>query len=160
VPIADVPLSPIVTRNAPVREKKGIMAILDDRDDERYAVGRDVFVRMWGEEGISRFEANIEAVSPDLLSFIMEFVAGDVWTRNAIDAKTRSLVTIAVLGTLGRSRQLGEHVEGAISNGATEEEIVETLLHLSAYAGFPAAWDSLEVARRVFRTRHRRPRKS
>ena len=89
----------------------------------------------------------------------MEFVAGQVWTRNVIDARTRSLITLAVLGTLGRSRQLGEHVEGALNNGATEDEIIETLLHLSAYAGFPAAWDSLEVASPPYsRHRHRRPR--
>jgi 4-carboxymuconolactone decarboxylase len=128
-----------------------------DENDGRYAEGREVFARMWGEESISRFEDNLDAISPDLRRFIMEFVAGEVWTRGVIDAKTRSLITLAVLGTLGRTKQLGEHVEGALSNGATEEEIVETLLHLSAYAGFPAAWDSLEIARRVFKTRHRRP---
>jgi 4-carboxymuconolactone decarboxylase len=126
-------------------------------EPERYEQGRELFVRMWGEESIARFESNMQALSPDLLRFIMEFVAAEVWTREAIDPKTRSLVTIAVLGALGRSRQLAEHVEGALNNGATEEEIVETLLHLSAYAGFPAAWDSIDVARRVFKTRHRRP---
>ena len=122
----------------------------------RYELGRETFVRMWGERAISRFEDNLTGVSPDLLQFIMEFVAGELWTRDALDPRTRSLITISVLGTLGRSRQLAEHVEGALSNGATEAEIVEKLLHLSAYAGFPAAWDSLEVARRVFNTRHRR----
>lgn len=129
----------------------------EDQENARYDMGRDVFVRMWGEEAITRFESNIRDLSPDLLRFIMEFVAAEVWTREAIDTKTRSLVTIAILGAMGRTRQLGEHVEGALNNGATEEEIVETLLHLSVYAGFPAAWDSLDVARRVFRTRHRRP---
>jgi 4-carboxymuconolactone decarboxylase len=129
------------------------------RETERYTAGREIFVRIWGEEAISRFEGNVEALSPDLLRFIMEFVAGDVWARDGIDPKTRSLVTIAVLGTLGRTRQLAEHVEGALNNGATEGEIVETLLHLSAYAGMPASWDSLDTARRVFRTRHRRPGK-
>jgi 4-carboxymuconolactone decarboxylase len=128
----------------------------ENREDRRYLPGREVFVRMWGEEAIARFESNVEALSPDLLRFILEFVAGDVWTRDGLDPKTRSLITLAILGTLGRTRQLAEHVEGAINNGASEEEIVETLLHLSAYAGFPAAWDSLETARRVFKTRHRR----
>ncbi|MBV9281939.1 MAG: carboxymuconolactone decarboxylase family protein, partial [Chloroflexi bacterium] len=117
----------------------------ENREDRRYLLGREVFVRMWGEGGIERFESNIEALSPDLLRFILEFVAGDVWTRDGLDPKTRSLITLAILGTLGRTRQLAEHVEGAINNGASEEEIVETLLHLSAYAGFPAAWDSLET---------------
>ena len=129
-------------------------------DDEQYAAGREIFARMWGEESISRFEANVESLSPDLLHFLMEFVACKLWSRDVIDGRTRSLVTIAVLGTLGRNKQLAEHVEGALNNGATEEEIVETLLHLTAYAGFPAAWDSLETARRVFKTRHRRPGKS
>jgi len=134
-----------------------MVEVSDERDSQRYTAGRDVFVRMWGEEAISRFESNLESISPDLLTFIMEFVAGEIWSRDVLDARTRSLITLAVLGTLGRNRQMGEHVEGALNNGATEEEIVETLLHLSAYAGFPAAWDSLEVARRVFKTRHRRP---
>ena len=128
-------------------------------ESERYTAGREVFVRIWGEEAISRFEGNVEALSPDLLRFVMEFVAAEVWARDGIDPKTRSLITIAVLGTLGRTRQLAEHVEGALNNGATEAEIVETLLHLSPYAGVPAAWDSLDTARRVFRTRHRRPGK-
>jgi 4-carboxymuconolactone decarboxylase len=112
---------------------------------------------MWGEEAIARFESNLESISPDLLRFIMEFAAGELWTRDALDPKTRSLVTLAILGTLGRTRQLAEHIEGALNNGASEQEIVETLLHLSGYAGLPAAWDSLEVAHRVFKTRHRRP---
>lgn len=130
--------------------------VAEEREDARYERGRDVFVRMWGEERISRFEGNLEGLSPEFRRLIMEFAAGDIWSRDGIDAKTRSLITIAVLGVLGRDRQLAEHVEGALGNGATEEEIVETLLHLSAYAGFPAAWDSLDIARRVFRTRHRR----
>ncbi|HEX8917748.1 MAG TPA: carboxymuconolactone decarboxylase family protein [Chloroflexota bacterium] len=130
---------------------------MTDEPDERYQQGREMFARMWGDESIRRFEANLGAVSPDLLHAIMSFAAGEIWTRQGLDPKMRSLITIAVLGTLGRSRQLGEHIEGAIGNGATEEEIIETLLHLSVYAGFPAAWDSLEVARRVFKTRHRRP---
>jgi len=130
-----------------------------DSDNDRYLTGREVFVRMWGEDSIQRFESNVDALSPDLLRFIMEFVAGDVWSRDGIDPKTRSLVTIGVLGALGRSKQLAEHIEGALNNGATEAEVVETLLHLSVYAGFPAAWDSIDTARRVFRTRHRRPGK-
>ena len=133
---------------------------MTDEADERYQQGREVFARMWGEESIRRFEVNLGDLSPDLLHAIMGFVAGEIWTRQGIDPKTRSLITIAVLGTLGRNRQMGEHIEGALGNGATEEEIVEALLHISVYAGFPAAWDSLEVARRVFRTRHRRPTSS
>ena len=131
----------------------------DNSHSLRYVQGREAFVRMWGEEATRRFETNIEGVSPELLQFIMEHAFGDVWIRDALDAKTRSLVTIAVLGTLGRTRQLGEHVEGALNNGASEEEIMETLLHLGPYAGIPAAWDSMEMAQRIFRTRHRRPRK-
>ncbi|MGI8824345.1 MAG: carboxymuconolactone decarboxylase family protein [Chloroflexota bacterium] len=133
--------------------------MVQESDDERYAAGREVFVRMWGDEAITRFESNVEMLSPDLLRFIMEFVAADVWSRGCLDGRTRSLVTVAVLGTLGRNKQLAEHVEGALNNGASEDEIVEALLHLTAYAGFPAAWESIETARRVFKTRHRRPGK-
>ncbi len=121
----------------------------------RYAWPRCVRADL-GEEAITRFEGNMDALLPDFRKLVMEFVAGDLYDRGGIDAKTRSLITCLVVGALGRNRQLAEHIEGALKNGATEEEVTETLLHLCAYAGFPAAWHSLEVARRVFSTRHRR----
>jgi 4-carboxymuconolactone decarboxylase len=76
-----------------------------------------------------------------------------LWAREsppAPDRKTRSLVTIGVLSALHRPHQLRIHVVGALNNGASETEIVETILQAGMLAGLPTAWDGLTQARKVF----------
>jgi alkylhydroperoxidase/carboxymuconolactone decarboxylase family protein YurZ len=73
-------------------------------------------------------------------------VAGEVWSRPGLDLRTRSLVTIAALAALGRSRALELNLRMAVNNGATRQEITEALLQIAPYAGFPAAWEALAVA--------------
>jgi 4-carboxymuconolactone decarboxylase len=74
-----------------------------------------------------------------------------IWSRPQLDRRTKSLATIATLAALGRPLALELNVRMALNNGATKEEIVETLLHIAPYAGFPACWEGLKVAQRVFR---------
>ena len=78
-------------------------------------------------------------------------VAGEVWSRPGLDRRTKSLVTIATLAALGRTLALELNIRMALSNGATRQEVSETLLHIAAYAGFPASWEGLALARKVFR---------
>jgi 4-carboxymuconolactone decarboxylase len=78
--------------------------------------------------------------------YLTEEAWGGVWTRGVIDRKTRSLITITALATLGRSAELLLHLRGAIRNGWTPEELSEVLIHLSAYAGVPAAVEAFRVA--------------
>ncbi len=90
-------------------------------------------------------------ISPDFERFVLSVLAGRVWTRPGLDLRSRSLVTIGALTALGRTRALDLNVEMALKNGATRDEIREAILHLAFYAGFPAAWEALEVADAVFR---------
>ena len=94
--------------------------------------------------------ADITDIAPDFGRFVQEFVRDQVWSRPGLERKTRSLCTVAALAALGRELQLRAHIGLALQNGATREEIVEVLLHMSVYAGFPAAWNGLIVAKQVF----------
>ncbi|HEU0004968.1 MAG TPA: carboxymuconolactone decarboxylase family protein, partial [Terriglobia bacterium] len=77
-------------------------------------------------------------------------LAGEVWTRPALDLRTRSLATIAGLTALGRPRALALNIEMALQNGATRIEVEECILHMAFYAGFPCAWEALQIAHEVF----------
>jgi 4-carboxymuconolactone decarboxylase len=64
--------------------------------------------------------------------------------------RTKSLVTVAALAAIGRTLGLELNIRMALNNGATRQEVVETLLHIAPYAGFPAAWEGLALAAKVF----------
>src|SRR5262249_34492212 len=72
------------------------------------------------------------------------------WTRTGLDLKTRSLSTVAALTALGRASALELNIRMALGNGATKEEVLEIMLHMAPYAGFPAVWDAMKIAARVF----------
>ena len=74
---------------------------------------------------------------------------GEVWTRNAIPKKTRSLITIAMLAALKLPTELKAHVRGALRNGCTVEEIREVLLQATVYCGVPAGVEAFRAAKDV-----------
>ena len=90
---------------------------------------------------------------PDFEAYVVEFLAGEIWSRPQLDLRTRSLTTVAALAALGRPLALELNIRMALNNGATQQEIVETMLQMAPYAGFPACWEGLTLARKVFRER-------
>ncbi len=118
-------------------------------DNEHLERGRQLLNEMSGGRGADA-EARWRALNPDLAELIVGFVAGEIWARPGLDRKTRSLITVAAMTALGRRNALELNLNLALGNGATEAEIVEVLLHMAAYAGFPACWDGMEIAARVF----------
>lgn len=112
----------------------------------RRTQGLKIIRKMGGAEGARDFLGQVRALSPEFERLVVEFLAGELWSRPHLDLRTRSLCTIAALAALGRNRGLAWNVQMAIGNGATREEICEVLLHLAGYAGFPAAWEGLQVA--------------
>lgn len=121
---------------------------MDER--ERYQMGRDLILEVWGREYGTEILDRLNQLSPDLERQIVAFLYGDLWTRSAPDRKTRSLVTVGVMTALHRPNQLRVHLVGALQNGATEEEIVSTILQVGLLAGFPTSWDALINCRQVF----------
>ncbi len=92
----------------------------------------------------------LTGLSPEYADWVTEFALGQVWARPGLDLKTRSLCTVAALTVLGRIGSLKTHIRGALGNGATRDEIIEVILHMTVYGGFPDAWDGLAAAREVF----------
>ena len=91
-------------------------------------------------------------IAPELGEFIVDFAYGDVIARPGLDLKTRELSTVATLAALGHAQpQLKVHMRGALNVGATRAEIIEVLLQVAVYAGFPAALNAVGSAREVFR---------
>jgi 4-carboxymuconolactone decarboxylase len=124
---------------------------LDER--ERYELGRDVILQVWGPAGGEAFIERLRELSPDLERQIVSYMFGDLWSRDAPapDRKTRSLIHVATLTALHRPNQLRVHLIGALNNGASEQEIVETILQVGLLAGFPTSWDALIACQETFR---------
>jgi len=92
--------------------------------------------------------------SPDLARFIMEYPYGDVLSRPGLDLKSRVLATVAALTALGNAGpQLKVHINNALNLGWTPEEIIELMLQMTVYAGFPAGVNGMRIAREVIEAR-------
>jgi 4-carboxymuconolactone decarboxylase len=114
--------------------------------DPAYDAGMKVRREVLGDEYVDRASAGASAFSAPLQEFVTRHAWGAVWTRDGLDRRTRSAVTLAVLTALGREGEIGMHVEGALRNGLTPEEIAEVLLHTAVYAGVPAARSAFALA--------------
>ncbi len=89
-------------------------------------------------------------ISPEFEGLVLGVLAGELWPRPGLDLRTRSLATIAGLTALGRSRALALNIEMALQNGASRTEIQESILQMAFYAGFPCAWEALQISQEVF----------
>jgi 4-carboxymuconolactone decarboxylase len=105
--------------------------------------GPDVMARFVGPENVDRGREYLEQLDPELHRYILDFVYGEVYAGDALDAKTRSLCTVSMLAALDQQLQLGVYVRAARRQGASEEEIREVLRQVAVYAGFPSAWNAL-----------------
>jgi 4-carboxymuconolactone decarboxylase len=112
--------------------------------------GIEMLHRLLGPARADEVRAAWSKLSPDFANLVTDFLAGEVWSRPNLELKTRSLITVAALTALGRASGLRLNIEMALNNGATRAEILETLLHMAPYAGFPACWDALVIAEEVF----------
>ena len=119
--------------------------------EDRKQRGEKLLERMIGSEQAAQMREAWQSVSPDLDSYIVEFLAGEIWSRQQLDLRTKSLVTISALAAMGRTLALELNIRIALGNGATRQEIIETLLQIAPYAGFPAAWEGLALANEVFK---------
>ncbi|KAJ4417736.1 hypothetical protein N0V82_006010 [Gnomoniopsis sp. IMI 355080] len=92
---------------------------------------------------------NVSDFNRPMQELVTEACWGSVWTREGLEKKFRSLLNIGMLVALNRSTELATHVKGAITNGATEVEIRETLLQAAIYCGMPAGLEGFRVAEKV-----------
>jgi 4-carboxymuconolactone decarboxylase len=99
---------------------------------------------------------NLADIAPGFADYVVDFVFGDIFSRPGLDLRTRELITIAALTALGQTPQLKAHMQLALGAGCSREEIVETVIQMAVYAGFPAALNGLAVAKEVFPPRERK----
>ncbi|MER3445567.1 MAG: 4-carboxymuconolactone decarboxylase [Candidatus Dadabacteria bacterium] len=103
-----------------------------------------------GEQVIER----LKDIAPDLARYIIEFPFGDVYSRPGLDLKSREIATIAALTALGNAvSQLKVHINGALNVGVSPQEIIEIIIQMAVYAGFPAALNAMYAAKEVFKER-------
>jgi 4-carboxymuconolactone decarboxylase len=118
---------------------------MTDSYDRGMAVRREVL----GDEHVDSALAGSTPFTAPFQEFITKMAWGEVWARDGLDRRSRSMITLALLAGLGRHEELAMHVRAALRNGLTEAEIGEVLLHTAVYAGVPAANSAFAIARRV-----------
>lgn len=115
----------------------------------RFQAGWQALQEIDGHAG-EQVIASLDGLAPDLARFIIEFAFGDIYTRPGLSLVQRELVTLAALAALGTAvPQFKVHVHGLLNVGGTRQMLVESLIHLAAYAGFPVALNALQAAREV-----------
>lgn len=122
-------------------------------DESRYQRGLAKLKEIDGEAG-ERVVESLAGIASDFARYLVEFPFGDIYSRPGLDLKSREIAVVAALTALGNAApQLKVHVHGALNVGASRTEIVETIMQMAVYAGFPAALNGLAVAREVFEQR-------
>ncbi len=118
-------------------------------DEQRRQAGFEVRRAVLGDQHVDRSIAKTTEFTADFQDFITRVAWGDVWARDGLDLPTRSMITLAVLTTLGQEHELALHVRAALRNGLTPDQIGEVLLHTAVYAGVPAVNRAFAVAQQV-----------
>jgi 4-carboxymuconolactone decarboxylase len=117
---------------------------------ERYQQGWQILTNLNQSAAEQLLEA-LKDIAPDLGRFVVEFPFGDIYSRPGLDPQSRSLITIASLTTLGHAQpQLKAHIHGALNLGCTQAQVVEVILQMAVYAGFPAALNGMMTAKEAF----------
>jgi 4-carboxymuconolactone decarboxylase len=117
--------------------------------DTTYERGLEIRRQVLGDAHVDAAIARAEPFTADFQDLITRYAWGEIWARPGLDRRTRSCMTLVALVALGRFDELALHVEAALRNGLTEDEIKEVLLHCAVYCGVPAANSAFATAQRV-----------
>lgn len=118
-------------------------------DKQTFERGLEIRKSVLGEEFVESSLKSADEFNRPLQELVTEYCWGAVWGREELPRKTRSMLNLAMLAALNRPHELRMHINGALRNGVTREEIREVLLQVAIYCGVPAAVDSFRIAREV-----------
>ena len=122
-------------------------------EQDRYNRGCEKLNAIVGE-ACERVIESLKDIAPVLGRYTIEFPFGDIYSRPGLDLKSREIATVAALTALGNAApQLKVHINAALNVGCTREEIVEVIMQMAIYAGFPAALNGMFKAKEVFKER-------
>ncbi|HUD36689.1 MAG TPA: 4-carboxymuconolactone decarboxylase [Streptosporangiaceae bacterium] len=105
-----------------------------------------------GDEHVDRAIANTTNFTAPFQDFITRYAWGEIWTRPGLTRPERSMITLAILTTLGRDDEIAMHTKAALRNGLTPDQIREVLMHTAIYAGVPAANHAFSIASKIIET--------
>jgi 4-carboxymuconolactone decarboxylase len=128
--------------------------MITDNQKNLAETGREIIKELMGEEYLVKRDKLRNSFNAVIQEYSDEVCFGRVWSRPGLDRKTRSIINIATLVALGRPGPLKTHVEGALNNGCTVEELQEILLQTAVYSGLPAAVEATKVAEEVLRSKN------
>jgi 4-carboxymuconolactone decarboxylase len=116
----------------------------------RYERGLAKLQEIDGEGGVKVVES-LADIAPDFARLLIEFPFGDIYSRPGLDLRSREIAVVAALTAMGNAApQLKVHIQGALNVGVTRTEVIEIIMQMAVYAGFPAALNGISAAREVF----------
>lgn len=122
-------------------------------EQDRFQRGWEKLKEVDGEAG-ERVIESLRDIAPDFARYVIEFPFGDIYSRPGLDLKSREIAVVAALTALGNAApQLKVHIHGALNVGCSRQEVVEVIMQMAVYAGFPAALNGLFAAKEVFKER-------
>ena len=118
--------------------------------EERYDKGLKNLEKIHPEASKALLES-LKDIAPDLGRFVIEFPYGDIYERPGLNLKSREIATIAALTAIGDTKpELKDHIKGALNVGCERQEIIEVIIQMTVYAGFPRAINGMNIAKEVF----------
>jgi len=125
-------------------------------NDERYRRGLERFREVDGKGG-ERAVEHLRDLVPEIGRYLVEYPFGDIYSRPGLDLRTRELAAIASLTSMGGcDPQLRVHIHAALNQGASRQEVIEVILQMTVYAGFPKALNALYTAKDIFEKRDKK----
>lgn len=103
-----------------------------------------------GDAYVDRALGRMNDFNKPMQELVTEYCWGEVWGREGLSRRDRSMINVAMIAILNRHNELKGHLRGALNNGLTREEIAEVLLQVGIYGGIPAAVDSFNIATDTF----------
>ena len=119
-------------------------------DEKMHQTGMDIRKEIFGSDVVERRMSSAGEFGAPLQRLINQYAYGEIWGREAIPRKMRSLLAIVMMCAANRPHELRIHLRGAITNGCSRDEIREALLQVAIYCGIPASLDAHNIAMEVF----------
>ena len=113
--------------------------------DEKFEKGMQVRREMWGPELADQAVENASDFAKPFQDIMTQYCFGEMWNREALGRRDRSMITIAMLIAQGKELEIRMHVRGGIANGLSVEEVREIVLHAMIYCGVPASHTALRA---------------
>ena len=125
-------------------------------NSERYITGQKMLQQVDGKGGDAVVDS-LKDIAPAFARYLLEFPFGDIYARPGLDLRSREIATVAALTAMGNAApQLKVHIAAALHVGLTQDEIIEVIMQMAVYAGFPAALNGLFAAKEVFAANNER----